>query len=218
MRIPTSSLSFPSSLGDFSAAALLGRARTAGLLDLRIHDLRDATTDARWSVDHAPFGGGAGMVLTPGPVFGAVEAAQPPRPLYLLDPGSPFRPDPGRGTGGPGRLPAGGFSLLCGRYEGVGTSGWWNIWSTVRSPFRDYVAGGEVAALVIIEAVSLGSCPGPWETRRRPPRKSFSSWPPQYPHYTRPAVFRGWRDRRSSATATTGGSSGGGGPGPCGGR
>ncbi|MGH9264280.1 MAG: tRNA (guanosine(37)-N1)-methyltransferase TrmD, partial [Acidimicrobiales bacterium] len=69
------------------SASLLGRARQRGVVDVRIHDLRHHTTDRHRSVDDTPFGGGAGMVLSPEPVFRAVEAVQPPRPLFLLDPG-----------------------------------------------------------------------------------------------------------------------------------
>ena len=72
--------------GPFSAS-LLGRARERGVVDVQVHDLRDHTTDRHRSVDDSPFGGGAGMVLMPEPVFRAVEAVQPPRPLFLLDPG-----------------------------------------------------------------------------------------------------------------------------------
>jgi tRNA (guanine37-N1)-methyltransferase len=64
--------------------SLLGRARTAGLLDLRVHDPREFATDRHRTVDDTPYGGGAGMVMTPGPLFEAVEAADPPRPLFLL--------------------------------------------------------------------------------------------------------------------------------------
>src|SRR5947209_8425969 len=78
---------FPVLIEAVGSESLVGRARQSGLFDLRIHDLRSAATDPRRSVDDSPFGGGAGMVLAPGPVFGAVEAAAPPRPLFLLGPG-----------------------------------------------------------------------------------------------------------------------------------
>ena len=70
-----------------SARACSGEARDEGLLDVRVHDLRSATTDPHRTVDDAPFGGGAGMVLMPEPLFAAVEAVEPPRPLFLLGPG-----------------------------------------------------------------------------------------------------------------------------------
>ncbi len=106
---------FPEYLDGPLQASLLGRARERGLIDVRVHDLRAHTTDAHRSVDDTPFGGGAGMVMMPEPLFAAVEAVQPPRPLLLLSAGgTPF--DQKRAA----RLAGGsGFSLLCGRYEGV---------------------------------------------------------------------------------------------------
>src|SRR5947209_18632700 len=71
----------------FASQALLGKAQEKGLLDVRAHDLRDETTDVHRSVDDAPFGGGAGMLLLPEPIFAAVERVEPPRPLFLLGPG-----------------------------------------------------------------------------------------------------------------------------------
>ena len=78
---------FPEVVDEYCGAGVVGRARRDGLLDIRVHDLRSAATDPHRTVDDAPFGGGAGMVLAPEPVFGAVELANPPRPLYLLAPG-----------------------------------------------------------------------------------------------------------------------------------
>ena len=114
MRIDVITI-FPAMVRDFAGASLLGKAQERGLLDLRVHDPRDVTTDVHRTVDDAPFGGGAGMVLTPGPLFDIVEREQPPRPLFLLGPG-------GRTLDQPlARALAAldGFSLLCGRYEGV---------------------------------------------------------------------------------------------------
>ena len=80
MRIDVFTI-FPDYLAGPLALSLVGRARDAGLLDVRLHDPRKWTTDAHRSVDDAPFGGGAGMVMLPEPIFAAVEAVQPPRPL-----------------------------------------------------------------------------------------------------------------------------------------
>ena len=77
---------FPALIDGFSSEALLGKARASGVLDVRAHDLREHTSDAHRSVDDAPFGGGAGMVMLPDPIFRSVEAADPPRPLFLLGP------------------------------------------------------------------------------------------------------------------------------------
>src|SRR5271157_6336261 len=78
---------FPEVLDAYCATSVVGRARRDGLVELRVHDLRAGATDPRRTVHDAPFGGGAGMVLAPEPVFGAVELIDPPRPLYLLAPG-----------------------------------------------------------------------------------------------------------------------------------
>src|SRR5688500_12880365 len=77
---------FPHLVDGFCWFSLLGKARLAGLVDLRVHDLRSLAIDPHRSVDDSPYGGGAGMVLRPEPVFDAVEAAQPVRPLLLLGP------------------------------------------------------------------------------------------------------------------------------------
>jgi len=131
-------------------ASLLGRARERELLDLRVHDLRTYATDRHRSLDDAPFGGGAGMVMLPEPLFAAVESVQPPRPLLLLSAaGERFsQAAAARLADGPG------FSLLCGRYEGVDQRVADHLCDGEVS-IGDYItAGGEVAALVVIEAVT----------------------------------------------------------------
>jgi tRNA (guanine37-N1)-methyltransferase len=183
---------FPDLLEHYCEGSLLGRARQQGLLDLRVHDLRSGASDPRRSVDDAPFGGGAGMVLSPGPIFAAVEAAAPPRPLYLLGPG-------GRRLDQrlveelveTGDSPSGGFSLLCGRYEGVDQRVTDHLVDGELS-IGDYVlAGGEVPALVVVEAVAR-LVPGVMGNEASALDESFSSGMLEYPQYTRPAVFRGW--------------------------
>jgi len=183
---------FPELLQGFCSGALLGRARTSGVLDLRIYDLRDATTDARRSVDDAPFGGGAGMVLTPGPVFASVERADPPRPLFLLGPrGRRFDQPMAEELAALGSSASGGFSLLCGRYEGVDERVSDHLVDGELS-IGDYVlAGGEAAAVVVIEAVSR-LLPGVMGNEASAADESFTSGLLEYPHYTRPADFRGW--------------------------
>src|SRR5947208_14743572 len=114
MRIDVFTI-FPDLVDGFLAGSLIGKARRDGVLTVNVHDLRSAATDPHRSVDDAPFGGGAGMVLAPEPVFGAVEVVDPPRPLYLLGPGGRqlTQAVAAELAGRPG------FSLLCGRYEGV---------------------------------------------------------------------------------------------------
>jgi tRNA (guanine37-N1)-methyltransferase len=183
---------FPELLDAFFSGALLGRARRDGVLDLQIIDLREATSDARRSVDDAPFGGGAGMVLTPGPVFTSVERTDPPRPLYLLGPrGRRFDQHMAEELAGRATSEGGGFSLLCGRYEGVDERVSDHLVDGELS-IGDYVlAGGEAAAVVVVEAVSR-LLPGVMGNEASAGDESFTSGLLEYPHYTRPAVFRGW--------------------------
>ncbi len=183
---------FPELLEGFCSGALLGRARGAGGLDLRIHDLRDAATGTRRSVDDTPFGGGAGMVLTPGPVFASVEAVDPPRPLYLLGPrGRRFDQAMAEELAGRGASPSGGFSLLCGRYEGVDERVADHLVDGELSIGDFVLAGGEAAAVVVIEAVSR-LLPGTMGNEASATDESFTSGLLEYPQYTRPADFRGW--------------------------
>lgn len=178
---------FPDLVASFAGRSLLGRARQAGLVDVRVHDLRSAATDPHRSVDDAPFGGGVGMVLMPEPLFGAVEAVDPPRPLYLLGPGG-RRFDQATAR----ELAAGGgFSLLCGRYEGVDDRVRQHLVDGELS-IGDYVlAGGEVAAMVVVEAVTR-LVPGVMGNAASGEEESFADGLLEYPQYTRPAVFRGW--------------------------
>ena len=186
MRIDVLTI-FPDMVDEFADRSLLGRARRSGLLDVRVHDLRAATTDPHRTVDDTPFGGGAGMVLMPEPIFAAVEAAEPPRPLLLLGPG-------GRTLDQAyARELAGldGFSLLCGRYEGVDERVRTHLCDGEIS-IGDYVlAGGEVAAMVILEAVGR-LVPGVMGNDTSADDESFSDGLLEYPQYTKPAEFRGW--------------------------
>ncbi|GAC1518082.1 MAG: tRNA (guanosine(37)-N1)-methyltransferase TrmD [Acidimicrobiales bacterium] len=186
LRVDTFTI-FPDLVESWLGASLIGRARRAGLLDLRVHDLRSTAQDPHRSVDDAPFGGGAGMVLAPAPIFAAVEAVAPPRPLLLLGPGgSRFDQDQARAL-----LAAGAFSLLCGRYEGVDQRVVDHLCDGEVS-IGDYVlAGGELGALVVIEAVAR-LVPGVMGNETSADEESFADGLLEYPHYTRPAEFRGW--------------------------
>ena len=186
MRIDVFTI-FPDLVDHFAGRSLLGKARTAGTLDIRVHDLRSCATDPHRSVDDAPFGGGAGMVLMPEPIFAAVEAVDPPRPLLHLDPaGRPFDQSVAR------ELAAGrGFSLLCGRYEGVDERVREHLCDGELSIGDVVLAGGEAAALVVIEAVGR-LVPGVMGNQASADDESFGDGLLEYPHYTRPADFRGW--------------------------
>jgi tRNA (guanine37-N1)-methyltransferase len=178
---------FPDLVEAFAGASLLGKARGSGILDIRIHDLRSVTQDPHRSVDDAPFGGGAGMVLMPEPIFASVEAVQPPRPLYLLGPGgSRFDQSMARDL-----ADSDGFSLLCGRYEGVDARVTDHLVDGELSIGDFVLAGGEVAAMVILEAVGR-LVPGVMGNETSADEESFADGLLEYPQYTRPASFRGW--------------------------
>jgi tRNA (guanine37-N1)-methyltransferase len=186
MRIDVFTI-FPEYLEGPLGTSLLGRAREHGLVDVRVYDPRAHATDPHRSVDDTPFGGGAGMVMTPEPLFAAVEAVDPPRPVLLLS-AAGRRFDQKLAT----RLAAGpGFSLVCGRYEGVDQRVADNLCDDEIS-VGDYVlAGGEAAALVVIEAVAR-LVPGVMGNEESGDDESFGDGLLEYPQYTRPADFRGW--------------------------
>ncbi len=182
---------FPEVIDTYGASSILGRAQERGRLDLRSHDIRDATHDVHRTVDDSPFGGGAGMVLAPEPAFEAVEAVEAgsdglPRPLLLLSAsGRRFDQDVAREMAD---LP-GGFSLLCGRYEGVDQRVADHLCDGELS-IGDYVlAGGELAALVVVEAVAR-LLPGVLGNEQSTDEESFAVGLLEYPQFTRPAQFR----------------------------
>jgi tRNA (guanine37-N1)-methyltransferase len=178
---------FPDMVAGPAGMSIVGRAQRNGVLRLDVHDLRRFTTDVHRSVDDAPFGGGPGMVMMPEPVFTSVEAADPPRPLFLLSPsGRRFSQDVAA------ELAAlDGFSLLCGRYEGVDQRVADHLCDGELSIGDVVLAGGEVAALVVIEAVTR-LLPGALGNEASAGDESFVTGLLEYPQYTRPASFRGW--------------------------
>ncbi len=177
---------FPGMVEAYAGESILGRAGVAGHLDVRAHDLRLATEDVHRTIDDSPFGGGAGMVMMPAPVFAAVEAVDPPRPLILLGPGG-RRFDQSVAA----ELAAlDGFSLLCGRYEGVDERIRTGLCDDEVSLGDFVLAGGELAALAIMEAVARLR-PGVLGNEASPDDESFADGLLEYPHYTRPADFRG---------------------------
>jgi tRNA (guanine37-N1)-methyltransferase len=192
MRIDVFTL-FPEYFDTPLGVSLLGKARDSGLLDVRRHNPREWATDAHRSVDEPPFGGGAGMVMMPGPLFAAVEAVQPPRPLFLLTPAG-RRFDQGFAR----ELADGdGFSLICGRYEGVDQRVADHLCDGELSVGDFVLAGGEAAALVAIETVAR-LLPGVLGNDASSEHESFSATGVEprgvleEPQYTRPAEFQGW--------------------------
>jgi len=189
---------FPEVFEPYLQSSILQRARQRGLVEVNLYNIRDWTTDRHHITDDEPYGGGGGMVMKPEPIFAAVESvlgSPPACPLILLTPqgrtftqsvahqlafGDEPAPDQTR------RL-----ALLCGRYEGVDERVRQHLVSDQIS-IGDYViTGGELAALVVIDATArwipgvLGDPDGALDD-------SHASGLLEYPHYTRPPEFRGW--------------------------
>ena len=200
---------FPQVFEPYLETSILQKARQQGLVSVHLHKIREWTTDRHHVTDDMPYGGGGGMVMKPEPVFAAVEAvlgSPPACPVILMTPqGRAFTqsvvqelaapvlriadmpPDERPDDASPYRL-----ALLCGRYEGVDERIRQHL-VTDEISIGDYViTGGELAALVVIDAVSrlvpgvLGAPQGAWDD-------SHASGLLEYPHYTRPPEFRGWR-------------------------
>jgi tRNA (guanine37-N1)-methyltransferase len=168
---------------------IISRSREKGLLDIRVHDLRGYTTDRHRVTDDYPYGGGAGMVMKPEPIFAAVESIReegPPRTVVLLTPKGKLWSQglAEEFSAGPGLI------LICGRYEGEDERVRTNLVDEEIS-IGDYVLnGGEAASLVLLESVAR-LVPGVVGAAESVERDSFTSGLLDYPHYTRPPVFRG---------------------------
>jgi len=174
--------------------SLLGRAIEAGLVDVRVHDLRDATTDKHRQVDDESYGGGPGMVMKPEPVFAALEALGPgERRTLLLSPAG-RRLDQALVR----ELAAEPWLvLICGRYEGVDERVVEGLHAEEVSIGDYVVAGGEVPALVVLEAVTR-LVPGVIGRGESHEQDSFGQdGLLDHPHYTRPAEFRGMQVPRT---------------------
>ena len=176
---------FPAPLG----AGIVGRAQQAGLVAVHVHDLRGFTRDRRKTTDDTPFGGGPGMVMRPEPLFEAVESLALPHGasvVALTPQGKPFRQaDAERLAAEPV------LTLLCGRYEGVDERVVEEL-ATEEVSIGDYVlTGGELPALVIVDAV-VRLLPGALgHGEEAIADDSFTSGLLQHPQYTRPADYRG---------------------------
>lgn len=181
---------FPEMVKTPLEAGIVGRAIARGLLDVRVRDLRDCTTDRHRVVDDVPFGGGPGMVLKPEPMFRAVEQIREERgrPDAVILP----TPDGHRFSQADAeRLSVlSHLVILCGRYEGVDDRVRAGL-ATEEISLGDYVvSGGELPALVIVDAVAR-LLPGVVGDERSVARDSFARGLLDFPQYTRPAVFRG---------------------------
>lgn len=168
------------------AHGVTGRALTAGQIALDVHNLREYAHDRHRQVDDVPYGGGAGMVLKPEPIFEAVRKRRGSGPVILLSPaGEVFSQRLARELAqGPDCY------LICGRYEGVDERVAEHLVDREISIGDFVLSGGELAALVVIDAVSR-LIPGVLGGADSPAKESFGAFPLEHPHYTRPPVFEG---------------------------
>jgi tRNA (guanine37-N1)-methyltransferase len=169
--------------------SIIQRARKSGLLDLRVHNLRDYTHDNYKTVDDRPFGGGPGMVLKPEPIFEAVEAVadEATRVILMSPAGRSFDQNAARELAREQRL-----LFICPAYEGVDERVRQELADDELS-IGDYVlTNGSLAAMVVIDAVTR-LLPGALGDEQSALDESFSQGLLEYPHYTRPAEYRGWK-------------------------
>ncbi len=182
---------FPEVCETYLQTGILEKARQHNLVEFHMHNIRDWTYDRHHTTDDMPYGGGGGMVMKPEPIFAAVESvlgSPPTCPVILMSPqGRRFNHKIAEDLS---RLPH--IALLCGRYEGVDERVVEHLVNDQIS-VGDYVlSGGELPALSIVDAVTrlipgaLGDPDGAWDD-------SHASGLLEYPHYTRPPEFRGWK-------------------------
>jgi tRNA (guanine37-N1)-methyltransferase len=174
---------------------IIRRARENGLLEIKVHDLRDFTSDRHRTVDDRPFGGGEGMVLKPEPIFEAVERIRSNKEaevVVLSAAGRKFNQAEALRLSKVDQL-----ILICGRYEGIDERVVEHL-ATAEISIGDFiVSGGEIAAAVVVDAV-VRYVPGVVGKQESILRDSFSDpaaeiQQVEHPHYTRPAEFRGWK-------------------------
>ncbi len=186
MRIDVLSL-FPEMFDGVFGASMLGRAQTNGLLDIRVHNIRDYADNKHRKTDDYPFGGGAGMVMMAQPIFDCMEAVQggePARRILLTPRGKLLSTERARALAKEERL-----ILLCGHYEGVDERV--NAIIDEEISIGDYVlTGGELPAMVLVDCVSR-FVPGVLGSEQSAEDESHSNGLLEYPQYTRPADFRG---------------------------
>ena len=182
---------FPEVFDPYLQASILQRAIQRALVEVQLHNIRDWTTDRHHVTDDEPYGGGGGMVMKPEPIFTAVEGVlgtAPACPVILLTPqGRRFTQSVAQELA---RLPH--LAILCGRYEGVDERVRLHL-VTDEISIGDFVlTGGELPALVLIDAITR-LIPGVLGDPEGAQDDSHASGLLEYPHYTRPAEFRGWR-------------------------
>lgn len=183
---------FPEMVAPTLRTSILKRAMERGLLDVRFHQLRDFTSDKHHVTDDSPYGGGPGMVLKPEPIFAAVERIREDRGEIRIILTSPQGKVFGQGMAEEFSMEERALVFICGHYEGVdervkeGTD-------LEEVSIGDFIlTGGELAALVMIDA-SARLIPGVLGKEASIKEESFSSSLLEYPHYTRPAEFKGMK-------------------------
>jgi tRNA (guanine37-N1)-methyltransferase len=185
---------FPGMFQGPFAESIIKRAQQVGLVSISVHNIRDWAPGKHHQCDDTPYGGGGGMVMKPEPIFGAAEAVlgkrpqdPPPCPIVLLTPqGRVFTQDIARDLAAHQSM-----MLICGRYEGVDERVREHL-VTDEISIGDYVlSGGELAAMVLVDAV-VRLLPGALGDPAATFQDSHASGLLEHPHYTRPAVFRGW--------------------------
>ncbi len=179
---------FPEMFASVLSATMLGKAQERGALELRLHNIRDFTTDKHRVTDDTPYGGGHGMVLKPEPVVAALESLcterTRPRRVLLTPQGRLFSQADAVALAAVPEI-----ALLCGRYEGVDDRV--RAYVDDELSIGDFVlSGGEIAAMVVIDAVSR-LLPGALGCAQSAVQESFADGLLEGPYFTRPAEFRG---------------------------
>ncbi len=181
---------FPEVILPVLQAGILKRAQARDILTVNVHNLRDFTRDRHQTVDDYPYGGGAGMILKPEPLFAAIRALHPEptaRVIYLTPQGTPFNQSLAEAFSLESHL-----ILICGRYKGIDERVRMKL-VTDEISIGDYVlSGGEIPALVLVDAIGrvLPRALGNYESAQA---DSFSQGLLDCPHYTRPAEFEGMK-------------------------
>lgn len=189
MRIDILSL-FPEMFTGVLSSSILGKASEKQIVDFHVHNFRDFSESKHGTVDDTPYGGGGGMVLKPEPLFRAVEAMatdKKPRVILMCPQGVPYHQRLAEELAAEEHL-----VFICGHYEGYDERIREHL-VTDEISIGDYVlTGGELAAMVVIDSV-VRLQPGALGNQTSAVEDSFSTGLLEYPHYTRPAEFRGWR-------------------------
>lgn len=181
---------FPEVFDPYIHTSIIQRAVSNHIIDIHLHNIRDWTQDKHHTTDDTPFGGGGGMVMKPEPIFISVEEVlgeEPSTPIILMSPqGEQLTHEKAASLSQKNRL-----GIICGRYEGVDERVRAHL-ATEEISIGDYIlSGGELPALVLIEAVTR-LLPGSIGDPGGAADDSFASGLLEHPHYTRPADFRGW--------------------------